>query len=132
MNICRKTGQLCDIYLKIYTAFCCKYDTNPLLPMDTTIVKLLTEMHHTGYGYSSLNIDRATMKGINRIGSSPFREEFGLQPHRLRYTIIWDVSLSLNYLRSLSPASKLNLLTLSAELSGCVHLLQDTATRLWI
>ena len=117
----RKTRQQYDIYLKRYNAFCKQHDINPLLPVDTTVIKFLTTMFHEGYGYSSLNTARAAISCINGIGSSPLvckfiRGVFNLRPPRPRYTTIWDVSVMLNYLRSISPASRLNLLTLSAKL----------------
>ena len=117
----RQTRQQYDIYLKRYNAFCKQHDFNPLLPVDTTVIKFLTTMYHEGYGYSSLNTSRAAISCINGIGSSPLvckfiRGVFNLRPPRPRYTTIWDASVMLNYLRSISPASRLNLLNLSAKL----------------
>ena len=83
-----------DIYLKRYWAFCNNYYINPLLQIDTSVIEFLTEIYHDGYGYSLFN----------------------LGPPWPRNTIIWNVSVKLNYLRFLSPASKLKMLTLSAKL----------------
>ncbi|GFO14190.1 tyrosine recombinase [Plakobranchus ocellatus] len=78
-------------------------------------------MFKEGNGYSSINTARAAISSLNDLGSCPLvcrfmRGVFNLRPSRLRYTFIWDISIVLNYLRTLSPAAKLNLPMLSAEL----------------
>ncbi|GFO20148.1 hypothetical protein PoB_004665300 [Plakobranchus ocellatus] len=78
-------------------------------------------MFQKGYAYSSVNTARAAVSTINNTGAHPLvcrfmRGVFNLRPSCLRYSYIWDVSIVLRYLRSLSPAVELNLLMLSAKL----------------
>ncbi|GFN74311.1 tyrosine recombinase [Plakobranchus ocellatus] len=94
---------------------------DPFRISDNSVVGFLANMFEEGYGYSSINTARAAISSLNDLGSCPLvcrfmRGVFNLRPSRPRYTFIWDVSIVLNYLRTLSPAAKLNLPMLSAKL----------------
>ena len=87
-----------------------------MTPTETITVDFLTDMFNSGYGYSAINTARAAVS----IGSHPLvcrfmRGVFNLRPSIPRYTHMWDVSIVLNYLRTL-PAVELNLHMLSAKL----------------
>ena len=116
----KKTRTQCNTYLKRYEAFCQRHGSDPLTPTETVTVDFLTDMFNSGYGYSVINTARTAVSDINSTGSHPLvcrfmRGVFNLRPSIPHYTQIWDVSIGLNYLRTL-PAVELNLHMLSAKL----------------
>ena len=116
----KKTRTQYNAYLKRYETFCQRHGSEPLTPTETITVDFLTDMYNSGYGYSAINTARAAVSGINSTGSHPLvcrymRGVFNLRPSIPRYTHIWDVSIVLNYLRTL-PAVELNLHMLSVKL----------------
>ena len=116
-----KTRSQYSVYLKKYVVFC---DTNNLNPFDQneqTLVKFLTVLFRRKYGYSAINTARSAVSCVTGLGSQPLvrrfmRGVFNLRPTCPRYTSIWDVSVVIQYLRTLPPAAELKLHVLSAKL----------------
>ena len=116
-----KTRTQYNIYLSRFATFCKSNNLNPHVRDEHVTLKFLTEMFQKGYGYSTINSERAALSSVNDTGSEPLvcrfmRGVFNLRPARLRYSSIWDVSIVLNYLRRLVPAANLSLHMLSAKL----------------
>lgn len=121
-----KTRRQYSVYLHRYACFCDKHQLDPF-QRDGRVVKFLTDMFQRDYGYSAINTARAAVSSISGVGSKPIvcrfmKGVFNLRPPRPRYTHIWDVSTVLQYLRTLSPASELGLLSFSAKLATLIAL----------
>lgn len=109
-------------YWRRFSEFCSSRNVNPLYYADVTLaLNFLSDMFKNGLGYSAINTARAAISTINGTGSHPLicrllKGVFNQRPSRPRYSDIWDVSVVLNLLRSLSPARELSLLLLGAKL----------------
>ena len=116
-----KTRRQYSVYLRKYVAFC---DTNNLKPFDQneqTLVKFLTFLFRRKYGYSAINTARSAVSSVTGLGRQPLvrrfmRGVFNLRPTCPRYTSIWDVSVVIQYLRTLPRAAELKLHVFSAKL----------------
>ena len=66
---CMKTRTQYNTYFKRHAAFCQRHGSDPLTPTETITVHFLTDMFHSGYGYSAVNTTRAAVPDINGIAS---------------------------------------------------------------
>ena len=75
---------------------------NHIQPSLVPVLDFLTALHHQGLTYNA----------IDRLRKGIFQEK----PPRPKYTEIWDVSIVLIYLQSLSPVDTLSLKELTLKL----------------
>lgn len=121
-------------YLKKWQGFCEVNDVDIFLPTVEQVLQFLTELYQAKCGYSVLNTARSALAtvvmlpGNIKIGDHPLisrflKGVFQMRPALPRYTQIWDIDVVLNYLRTLSPANKLNLKMLTYKVTMLLMLL---------
>lgn len=116
-----RTRKQYNVYLTRFLKYCKSRGKNPLDKCAQTTVEFLSDLFHSGYGYSAINTARSAISAINGVGSDNLvcrflKGVFNIKPSRPRYTSIWDISLVLDYLRLCSPAKELSLFMLGAKL----------------
>lgn len=114
--------------------FCSRKQIDSLHPSVNQVLDFLTSLYNAGLSYSTINTARSSLSALldheqrNTIGSHPLISRFlkgifELRTPSPRYTTIWDVSIVLNYLRSLHPTSSLTLKQLTHKLVMLIALL---------
>ena len=92
-----------------------------------SVLDFLTLLYQQGLTYSAINtarsalpsyitLENGTCVGKHPLVSRPMKGIFQEKPPRPKYTEIWDVSIVLSYLQSLSPVDRLSLKELSLKL----------------
>ena len=92
-----------------------------------SVLDFLTPLYQQGLTYSAINTARSalssyiTLENGTCVGKHPLvprlmKGIFQEKPPRPKYTEIWDVSIVLSYLQSLSPVNKLSLKELTLKL----------------
>ena len=125
-------------YIRRWIHFCDRESTDPLQTHVNIILKFLSELYHCGTGYSGINTAKcaianyATLVGGqpiegNQVLSKFMKGIFNLKPPQSRYARIWNVSLVLNYIRSLPEHCELSLKELTLKL--CMLILLTSAQR---
>lgn len=109
--------------------FCGQRQTDPLSISLNDMIDFLTSLHNKGLSYSALNSARSTLVTLKNISKSPLRDSdavviqklmkafYNRNPSLPKYSSTWDVAQVLEYLATLHPHSKLDLITLSAKLA---------------
>ena len=121
-------------YIKKWQTFCEGNDVDIFSPAVEEVLQFLTKLYQANCGYSSLNTARSALAtvvilpGNIRIGDHPLisrflKGVFQMRPALPRYTEIWDIDIVLNYLRTISPANKLNLKLLTYKVTMLLTLL---------
>ncbi|XP_071791584.1 uncharacterized protein [Asterias amurensis] len=107
--------------------FCTRTETHPIRPTLVKVLDFLTKQFLSGSQYSSLNITRSalsavipTLEGVT-VGSHPLVKRlmkgvFNLRPPKARHSHTWDVTVVLDYLRTLGPNEGLSLKKLTMKL----------------
>ena len=127
-------------YINKWVLFCNKRQINSFHTSVDTVIEFLTELFHSGYSYETLNSTRSALSSLcdlqdgYTIGSHPLAVKFmtgvfNLRPTQPRYKEFWDVSLVLDYLRTLMPVSELSLKQLSYKLAMLIALTQASRTQ---
>ena len=102
------------------------------------LLDFLSELHKTGLGYSGINTARSAISMLTNtddgttLGAHPLvirfmKGIFKMKPTQPRYHKIWDVSIVLNFLRTLSPVRDISLKDLTLKTVALTSLL--TASR---
>ena len=117
-------------YLQKWIKFCMQRGTDPLLTPVALVLDFLLELFNSGLGYSALNTARGALSSISSkpVGSNVLVTRFmkGIfhkRPSLPRYHVTWDVTIVLDYLKSLPPNEKLTLKILSEKLIMLMALL---------
>ena len=98
-------------YFQKWTTFSSGRGIEPIQP---AISEVLTELFDSGLGYSGLNTARCALSSVihldgnKTVGSHPLvnrllKAVFNARPSLPRYQSIWDTSIVLSYLKTLSP-----------------------------
>lgn len=97
------------------------------------ILEFLTELFHSGAGYSTINTARSALSTFISVdnfsvGQHPLvkhflRGVFNLRPSLPKYAVTWDANVLLSFLKTLSPVKLLNLTKLSYKLVTLLALL---------
>lgn len=114
-------------YQNRWLEFCSRLSVDAFHPPVKTVLQFLTDLVHAGLSYSAINTARSALSALvdvnhrHTIGSHPLvrrflKGVFEVRTPQPRYKRIWDVSLVLNYLRSLHPISDLTLKQLTQKL----------------
>lgn len=114
--------------------FCRKRKADPYKPSPTLLVDFLDSLFQSGLGYSSINTARSavssvtSVNSVNSIGEHPLvtrymRGVFTKRPSLPRYSMSWDVSVVLKYLKTLIPVALLSLKHLTWKLVMLLALL---------
>lgn len=113
-------------YINKWLNYCCERELDSLHPSVTDVIQFLTTLFEKNLSYSSLNTARSALSTIitvdgMSIGNHPLvvrflKGVFNLRPPVLRYREVWDVSIVLRFLKTLSPVSSLSLKNLSLKL----------------
>ena len=122
-----------SVYIRKWYKFCEQREINCVTPNVSVVIEFLTELFDQGFGYSAINTARSALsqfivyKGHCTIGSHPFvikfvKAVFNLRPPVPRYSDIWDVSILLKFLRSLSTLHHLSLKKLTLKVVSLVAL----------
>ena len=115
------------IYLQKWTTFCSRRGVNTIQPSISEVIDFLTELFDGGLGYSGLNTAHCALssvihlEGNKTVGSHPLVNRFleavfNARPCVSRYQSVWDPSLVLGYLKTLSPLVSLSLKELTLRL----------------
>ncbi|KAJ8020009.1 hypothetical protein HOLleu_41830 [Holothuria leucospilota] len=109
-----------------WTHFCRDKEINVLRPSVKQVLEFLTMLFRSGLSYSSINSARSALSTLvnpeseSTIGGHPLVGRFLKGVYELRplprYKTIWDISLLLNYLRSLHPLDVITLKELTLKL----------------
>ena len=98
------------------------------------VIEFLTELFHTGIGYSAINTARSALSSIILLpGGRPVGEHplicrflkgvFELRPALPKYTEIWDVGIVLRYPKALYPPQDITLKQLTLKTTTLLCLL---------
>ena len=118
---------------------CGKEKIDPFCASIESVIEFLTYLFHSGLCNSALNIASGALSSLGLVyegftaGSHPLvirflKGVYNLRPSKPRYTHTWDVSVVLQYLRTLSPVKTLSLKNLTLKLVMLISL--TCATRL--
>ena len=112
-------------YINKWLNYCCERELDSLHPSVADVIQFLT-LFEKNLSYSSLNTARSALSTIitvdgMSIGNHPLvvrflKGVFNLRPPVPRYKGVWDVSIVLRFLKTLSPVSSLSLKNLSLKL----------------
>lgn len=125
-------------YLRKWNKFCARKHYDPFTASVNEVIEFLTELFCAGLSYSAINTARSALstvvntKSDKTVGAHSrvvrfMKGVFELRTPMPRYSATWDVSVVLNYLRSLGDNAKLSLKQLSLKL--CTLLLLCSAQR---
>ena len=113
-------------YINKWVNYCCERELDSLHPSVADVIQFLTTLFEKNLSYSSLNTARSALSTIitvdgMSIGNHPLvvrflKGVFNLRPPVPRYKEVWDVSIVLRFLNTLSPVSSLSLKNLSLKL----------------
>jgi len=113
--------------------FCCERKSDPFEPSPILVVEFLDLLFRKGLGYNSLNTARSAISSlsftnVNTVGNNPLvcrfmRGVFTRRPSLPRYSSTWDVSLVLNYLKTLVPVNSISFKHLTWKLVMLLTLL---------
>ena len=113
-------------YVNKWLNYSCERELDSLHPSVADVIQFLTTLFEKNLSYSSLNTARSALSTIitvdgMSIGNHPLvvrflKGVFNLRPPVPRYKEVWDVSIVLRFLKTLSPVSSLSLKNLSLKL----------------
>ena len=114
--------------------FCSSWDINPISASLKDGPEFLHDQYENGLSYSAINTARSALSTIiflpdgSSFGNHPFvtwflKDVFESRPSLPRYKDIWNVSVVLDYLTTLSPLEELNLKDLTQKTVMLVTLL---------
>ena len=114
-------------YITKWQKFCNQKQISHIQPSVVSVLDFLTLLYQQGLTYSAINTARSalssyiTLENGTCVGKHPLvsrlmKSIFQEKPPRPKYTEIWDVSIVLSYLQSLSPVDKLSLKELTLKL----------------
>ena len=116
-----------NVYLNKWISYCETYSLNQLSPTVSDVLNFLAFLFDQGLGYSAINTARSALSSTinfandsHKIGEHPLiqrfvRGVFQQRPSVPRYTSTWDVKVVLDYLKSISPADKIELKLLTMK-----------------
>ena len=127
-------------YINKWAQYSNKRQINSFHTSVNHILDFLTELFHSGYSYETLNSARSALSSFcdvedgYTIGSHPLVVKFmtgvyNLRPTQPLYKEFWDVSLVLQYLRTLTPVAELSLKELSYKLVMLIALTQASRSQ---
>lgn len=106
-------------YINKWLKYCCERELDSLHPSVADVIQFFTTLFEKDLSYSSLNTARSALSTIitvdgMSIGSHPLvvrflKGVFNLRPPVPRYKEVWDVSIVLRFLKTLSPVASLSL-----------------------
>lgn len=107
--------------------FCSGQEVDPFHPPITFVLEFLLKLFKDkNLGYSSLNMARSALStfiyindlsvGQHSLVKRFLKSAFNKRPSLPRYNVTWDVTLVLNYLKTLSPNKRLSLSFLTKKL----------------
>ena len=114
-------------YIKKWVHYCSERQIDKFQTNVNNVLEFLSELFEKNIGYSAINTARSALSAMGivcdgfSIGSHPLVVRFmkgvyNLWPVQSRYSKTWDISCVLQYLRKLSPVSKLSLKMLTLKL----------------
>lgn len=121
----RKTTRLqYTVYFNKWELFCNRMKWNPLCENVSNCLEFLLFLYRAKYSYSALNTARSMFStifndppmGENVLITRFMRGVFNSRPTLPRYCMVWDVSVVLKYLTTLSPCRDLTLQLLTLKL----------------
>ena len=129
-----KTIKRYERYIKQWVEFCSKWKISPIQTSATIAVEFLTEVFHTGVGYSSLGTARSALSSFVRpingipLGQQPFVKRFmkgvfNIRPSFPNYTTTWNPDIILSHITNLTDNCELSLKQLSQKLAILLCLL---------
>lgn len=116
-----------SIYISKWQVFCNRRQVNHIQPSVALVLDFLTVLYQQGLTYNAINTARSALSSyvtledgtcvgkhpvVSRLTKGIFQEK----PPRPKHTEIWDVSMVLSHLQSLSPVDSLSLKDLTLKL----------------
>ncbi|CAH3177458.1 unnamed protein product [Porites lobata] len=122
-----RTKKQYSTYLTKWQKFCNQRQISHIQPSVVSVLDFLTLLYQQGLTYSAINTARSalssyiTLENGTCVGKHPLVSQlmkgiFQEKPPRPKYTEIWDVSIVLSYLQSLSAVDRLSLRELTLKL----------------
>ena len=122
-----RTKKHYSTYLTKWQKFCNQRQISDIQPSVVSVLDFLTLLYQQGLTYSAINtarsalssyitLENGTCVGKNPLVSQLMKGIFQEKPPRPKYTEIWDVSIVLLYLQSLSAVDRLSLKELTLKL----------------
>ena len=120
-------------YITKWQKFCNQRQISHIQPSVVSVLDFLTLLYQQGLTYSAINTARSalssyiTLENWTCVGKHPLVSQlmkgiFQEKPPRPKYTEIWDVSIVLSYLQSLSAVDRLSLKELTLKLLALILL----------
>ncbi|XP_061170177.1 uncharacterized protein LOC133179433 [Saccostrea echinata] len=111
----RGTTKQYRCYLNKWEIFCSRRNINSLHTSVNNVLIFLTELYETGIGYSAINTAKSALSNVVSLSGNDsvqlgnhalvkrfMKGIFNSRPSLPKYTQVWDVSLVLQYLKSIS------------------------------
>ena len=128
------TNKQYQVYLKRWEQFCQSKGVDTFEVTVENGIDSLATLFSSGLGYSAINTARSALSSVlllpnnTTFGSHPLvtrflKGVFELKPSLPRYSVIWDVGVVLQYLKSLGLATELELKTLTKKMTMLLYLL---------
>ncbi|XP_072032829.1 uncharacterized protein [Amphiura filiformis] len=123
------TAKQYHVYITRWLDFCSRWGTNPMQSDVGPVLSFLTEQFSNfNLSYSAMNTCRCALStfliipGAHTVGTHPLitrfiKGVFQIRPTLPRYSEVWDVTIVLNYLKSLHPTNQLRLRDLTFKLT---------------
>ena len=122
-----KTIRQYQVYIRKWYTLCVQKGWVKDNPKLNQAIFFLTNLFDVGMSYSAINAARSALSNILPLYENvPFGQHhvtcrvmkgiYNRRPQRSRYTSTWDVDVVLDYLRELSPLSKLTFKELTRKL----------------
>ena len=117
------------MYLNRWISFCKRKNFSPLAPKLSQVLEFLTTLFDSGLGYSGMNTARSALSAVveikdsnHTIASHPLVQRFlkavfQSRPSLPKYSHTWDVTIVLDYLKTIAPKEKLTLKQLTQKLA---------------
>ncbi|XP_062579177.1 uncharacterized protein LOC134241105 [Saccostrea cucullata] len=131
----QSTQQQYWTYFHKWMLFCERKSINTFQASVNNVLEFLLQLYNSGLGYSAVNtakscissvfeiINPETSLGSNSLIKKFMRGIFNKRPSLPRYACTWDVSLVLEYLKTLIPVNTISLRLLSWKLAMLIALL---------
>ena len=117
------------VYLNSWISFCKRKNFSPLAPKLSQVLEFLTTLFDSGLGYSGMNTARSALSAVAEIKDSNhtvasyplvqrfLKAVFQSRPSLPKYSHTWDVTIVLDYLKTIAPKEKLTLKQLTQKLA---------------
>ena len=120
-------------HIKKWSEYCSERKVDSASPDIEVVIDFLSQLFEKGLGYSCINSAQSALSTFSNMNNNPVGQHplgvrlmkgiFNKRPNLPKNNITWDPEIVLNYLKTLSPIGKLNLINLSIKTVALILIL---------